>query len=118
MSLTQILGLLLALSALLNVMVGRNYLEARDAATQAESARLQASAAATLCSASIEGMEAAAAERAREATRFRAKAESNARTHQVRAHRILATPPSTPGDACKSAADRVDAWLIERRGKP
>jgi hypothetical protein len=49
-------------------------------------------------------------QRAREAEEARRLAEQQAAELDARADEELATPPAVPGDACKSAQARIDAW--------
>lgn len=111
------LGTALALSILANAGLVRAYLGARDDLAEATGARDQARAAATSCADGVRQLQATAAERDREATRFRERAADMARGHQRRAQRILSAPPAFPGDQCRSAAAAIDGWLKER-GRP
>jgi hypothetical protein len=108
------LATLLAASVLANAVLGWSYLGARDERTEAIGARDQARAAATACSAGVSRLEDAARTRAGEAFRAMERARGQAVTHQAAAQRILSSAPSVPGDACKSAGDAIDAWLLGR----
>ena len=80
---------------------------AHDEATRAE-------AQAQLCSAAVQSLETEAAERARAAAEAVAKAEREAQAAQRRADEILKRPAAVPGDDCKSAEIRAQAWLKGR----
>lgn len=108
------LATVLAISLLANAGLTRAYLGARDDLAEATGARDQARAAATSCSDGVRRLQAEAADRDREATRFRERAQDMARERQRRAQRILTAPPAFPGDDCRSASAAIDAWLGER----
>ena len=108
-----IAALLISLAG--NGLLGRLYMNARDDVTEAEMMEEQARGAADTCSKSIEQLTKAAAEQqaaAREALKV-ARDEANKRS--TRADTILRTPATTPGNDCKSAADRAAVWLRDRK---
>ena len=114
---TTILAILLAVSVLANAALGRLYLGQRDATTAAQADSTQARAAAAECSAGVANLQKLAAQRKADNDRLRAALAKQTQPHEQLADEILATPASTPGDVCKSAQDRVDAWWA-RRGQP
>ena len=73
------------------------------------------SEAAKQCSDGVDELQRKAAQSAVDAASAIQAAQKRADTLQSRAQRQLAAKPSTPGNDCKSAADRFDAWLIERK---
>lgn len=91
--------------------VAWHYKRAADAAhDDATRAEVQAQ----LCSAAAQSLETEAAERAKAAAEAVAKAEKAATDAKRRADAILATPAAAPGDDCKSAQMRAQAWLKGR----
>ncbi|RYF80352.1 MAG: hypothetical protein EOO29_14175 [Comamonadaceae bacterium] len=70
--------------------------------------------AASLCSDAVDALRTLADQRAAEARRAQGLAQKAARQRQAVAQQILATPPAVPGDDCRSAQVRVDAWLQGR----
>lgn len=111
---------LLALLASLagNLALGNAWLSARDRASQAAGQRDDARADASACSDATEALRELADKRAAQAKVALAKAQAQAKPHQVRADEILATPASVPGDDCRSAIERGRAWLKSRAIAP
>lgn len=97
--------------------MGWAWLGARDRVAELTGQRDQANSAARMCSESVINLQRLAAKRLREGQPAIAAAAKTAQAADQRADQILATPPSTPGDDCKSAQDQVDSWLASR-GKP
>lgn len=97
--------------------MGWAWLGARDRVAELTGQRDQANSAARTCSESVIDLQRLAAKRLREGQPAIAAAAKTAQAADQRADQILATPPSTPGDDCKSAQDQVDSWLASR-GKP
>ncbi len=102
--------ILLAISIALNALTSWGYLNQRDKATEAAQAAATARAAADQCTQGVERLEALAEQRAREAEAARKQASQQAAELDARADEELSKPPAVPGDACKSAQARVDAW--------
>lgn len=107
--------ILLAISIALNALTSWGYLHQRDKATEASQAAATARAAADQCTKGVERLEALADQRAREAEEARRVAEQQAAELDARADEELATPPAVPGDACKSAQARIEAWKGGKR---
>jgi hypothetical protein len=101
---------LVIISLLFNVLTGWAYLGQRDKATQAAQTAATASAAAELCSQGVARLQALADQRARDAEAARQQAAQQAVELDAQADAELARPPAVPGDACKSAQIRLDAW--------
>jgi hypothetical protein len=97
--------------------MGWAWLSARDRVASLVVERDQAIGAASQCSESVANLQRLAAKRQREGRPAIAAAAKTAQVAEQRADQILAAPPSTPGDDCKSAQDQVDIWLASR-GKP
>lgn len=121
MTVTQViiaaLALLLALSTTANAWLGNEYISARqEAALQAERTR-QATDAAMQCSSSIGELEDRARAAAARALPVLAAAQAKALSLEQRAQATLAAPATVPGDDCRSARDRLEAWLASR-GQP
>lgn len=70
--------------------------------------------AAKQCSSGVDELQKKAAQSAADAASAIQSAQKRADNLQARAQRQIAAKPSTPGNDCKSAADRFDQWLIER----
>jgi hypothetical protein len=113
------IGMCIALAASIgaNVLLTHAYLGQRDDTAAAQAQANQANAAAAQCSTAVDALQETAQIRRQAADKARTEAKVLATTHAQRADQVLATPPSTPGDDCKSARDRVDAWWAAR-GKP
>jgi hypothetical protein len=105
----------LALSLAANAGLGWLWLEARDDLAIVALERDQARGAASACSDATEALFEAAGKRAKEAAPARAKAKAQADKGRASADKILLTPATVPGNDCKSASDRVDAWLKGRQ---
>ncbi len=82
-------------------VAGQNLKDARDAAD--------------LCSEAVTRMETSAQQSALKFAGELEEARARADAKTTKAQRILRTPPSTPGNDCKSAGDRARAWLLERQ---
>lgn len=111
------LGGLLACSLAGNAYLARSILEVRDERTQAIGERDQARSAADTCSEATEALRTAADKRAKDAQLQLAAARKATLDAQGRAQHILSTPPTVPGDDCRSASDRVRNW-IKGRARP
>ena len=101
---------LLVISLLGNVWQHRSAGKTLERAVTAESALLSTQNAAKLCSDSVRALkgEADKAAAAAKVDIDKAKAEADARVKKARA--IVITPPSVPGDDCRSALDRARSW--------
>lgn len=115
MNITTILAGVLALSLLGNAFLSKAYLDVRDERTAAQGERDDARSAASACSDATEALEELAGKRKAEAEKARAAAAVAARGHLAMAQHILSTPATVPGDACKSADERINRWLAERK---
>lgn len=112
------LTIALAISLALNAALGWAYLGQRDKAVVAVERTEQATGAAVACSAGVDDLQTKAETRRLEAAPKVEAAKQAAAAGNKRADVILATPASTPGNDCKSATDRVDAWWLSQRGAP
>jgi hypothetical protein len=106
---------ILIISLAINALTGWAYLGQRDRATQAAQTAATASAAAEQCSQGVAHLQALADQRAREAEAARQQAAQQAAELDAQADAELARPPAVPGDACKSAQIRLDAWKAGAR---
>jgi hypothetical protein len=88
--------------------------EERDAATTAGEQLAETLRDAEQCTAGVKALQVESAAAAASAASAVAAAQKKAETLQARAQRQLRTPASTPGDDCKSSAQRFDRWLTER----
>lgn len=111
---------LMALAASIagNLALGSAWLTARDRAATAVVQRDDAREAASICSDATEDLRDLASQRKREAAAAQAAARAAARSRQQLADEILATPPSVPGDDCRSAQERAQRWLQGRGKRP
>lgn len=109
------IALVLAVSLIANLGIGYAYLGQRDQTTAATKDRDSARGAAQSCSDSVDALQIRAADRAVKAKKDIAAAAARARSADERADLVLATPASTPGDACKSADTRATQWLKARK---
>lgn len=116
--------LLLSLALIGDFFLFQGYQAEKSRADKAETnlatankATITANAATKACNDSIAGLEKEAEKRGAEGEAARALARQKAAAKEAKAQRELSTPPTVPGDACKSAQDRVDRILRER-GKP
>lgn len=116
MSLKTSLWLLVA-SVCLNLLLGWAYLGQRDKAVASGVREVQVTATALECSQGTAQLEEQAQARQQAAQPRIDAAADAARRRQEEAIRILSMPPSTPGDACRSADDRVADWW-SRRSNP
>ena len=69
---------------------------------------------ANMCSDGVAKLKAAQDARAKAAKPAIEASKAAAKTGEAKAQTILATAPSTPGDACKSAEDLARAWVTGR----
>lgn len=106
--------IVLALSLLANVWLWNAKASEHDARVKAETGLSAANAATQACNDSIAGLEEAARQRGAAQEKQRAAAAERRRRADQSADRILATPATVPGDDCRSAQDRVAAWLKGR----
>lgn len=97
-----------------NVTLGYLWLQERDAATIAGEQLADTTRDAKQCSDSVTQLAVIAASDAASAASAVAAAKLTAAQAEQRARRQQSTPPSTPGDDCKSASQRFDRWLTER----
>lgn len=111
-----IVGLVISLAISLagNAFLGRAYLGQRDTAVVAVVKTEQATGAALACSAGVDDLQTKAETRRLEAAPRVEAAKQAAAAGNRKADVILATPATAPGDDCKSATDRVDAWWADR----
>lgn len=107
----------LAISIAGNCFLGWAYLGQRDKAVVAVVKTEQATGAAVACSAGVEDLQTKAETRRLESAPKVEAAKQAAVASNKKADVIMATPATTPGDDCKSAADRVDAWWADRGTK-
>lgn len=105
---------LLVGSAVANALLGWAWLDERDKVTRLQEASTSAAAAAAQCNADVDKLEKAATTARRNAAAAREAAAKAAAAAGTYADAILATPPSTPGDDCRSAQDQVRSWLQGR----
>lgn len=108
-------AVVLAISMAANAALGWAWLDACDAATAAIGERDRARADATACSGATENLRDLAYQRKREADIARDTARRDAAGHHLRADAILTKGPTVPGDDCRSATERAEAWLASRR---
>lgn len=110
---------LIAIAALSasSTALGWAWLGARERVAELVVERDHAITTAAQCSGSVTNLQRLAAKRLREGQPAIAAAAKTAQVAEQRADLILAAPPSTPGDDCKSAQDQVNDWLANR-GKP
>lgn len=111
------LAILLAISLLANVAFGYAYLGQRDTAVIATTETKQATGAAQECSKGVETLQDKAKQRHKEAAPLIEAAKQEAQAGNKRADEILSTPAAAPGDDCRSAQARVDAWWDKRGQK-
>lgn len=104
----------LMVSMLANAALGWAWLQARDAAATILVQRDDARSAASACSDATEALRELADAKALEAKRAQGRARAVAAQHARIAQDILATPAADPGDDCRSARIRIDAWLLRR----
>lgn len=107
----------LAISLAINAALGWAYLGQRDAATVATTETKQADGVAQACTEGVKTLGTQAKKRHADAAPKIEEARQQAEAHDKVADQILATPPSVPGDECKSAQAVRDAWW-ERKAKP
>ena len=107
----------LVVSVLSNIALGWAWLGQHDKAVVSKVEERQAVGVALQCSQGTEQLEQKAMQRQAQAAPKIAAAASSARQADERADQILSTPASVPGDDCRSAADRVDAWWKARAGR-
>lgn len=100
-----------------NAFLGQAYLGQRDKAVISVEKTAQVTGAAVACSAGVDSLQTTAENRRLAAVPQILAAKQNAAAANKRADTILATPATTPGNDCKSAADRVDAWWADRGNK-
>ncbi|RMX06700.1 hypothetical protein D8I35_09370 [Corticibacter populi] len=112
---------LLAVSALANVVQAWQYLGQRDTLAElrrdlaeASAGIAQARAAVDMCSASIDEMATAAAALEDQLEQARKQAQAAASQRYARADQILSAPAAVPGDVCASAQARVRDILAGR----
>ncbi len=110
-----VVSLILSLAG--NAFLGRAYLGQRDKAVVAVEKTDQATGAAVACSAGVDDLQTKAETRRLAAAPKVEAAKQAAVAGNKKADVILATPASTPGNDCKSATDRVDAWWADRGTK-
>lgn len=108
------LGILLAISVAGNAALGYACLGQRDKAVVSVEKTVQATGAAVACSAGTESLVKKADERKAAAAPKIEAAKLVAAAANAKGDSILATAATTPGNDCKSASDRVDAWWVDR----
>lgn len=106
--------IILAVSIALNALMFWATTDAMESTAKAIAERDRARADATACSDATEELRDLADKRKAEADKARDAAKRAAASHEQRADAILSRPASVPGDDCKSAADRAEAWLTGR----
>lgn len=108
------LAIALALSLLGNAALGWQWLQARDRATAAESARDQWQSQAETCGKSVTQLQTKAAAQKKAGAASAAAAATQAQGHDQKADAILSAPAAVRGEDCKSAATRAAGWLKGR----
>lgn len=108
------LAIALALSMAGNAYLVDLYLGERDAKVTAGVERDQVKEVAGACTSSVDAMQKAARQQTAVAVAAIAAAKTAGAPRKAAADAILSTPPSTPGDDCKSAQERADRWLTRR----
>lgn len=106
---------MLAISLLGNLAVGRSYIKAKEELAATEQKLDTATAAARSCSESIERMLTQAQDQAKQARKAVEAAQGRARALEAAARAELTRPQAVPGDACKSAQVETAEWLMKRR---
>lgn len=117
MSLSQVLGLLLAISLAGNAFLGKAYLGKRDDAVVATTETKQADGVAKACGDGVKNLSAQATKRQQDAAPKVEAARQQAEDAGKLAIEILTTPAAVPGDACASAQAALDAWWT-RKAQP
>jgi len=116
-SLSQVLGLLLAISVAGNAFLGKAYLGQRDTAIVATTETKQADGVAKACTEGVKTLGVQAAKRHAEGAPKVEAAAQQAEEAEKQAIEILTTPAAVHGDDCKSAQATVDAWW-SRKAQP
>lgn len=98
-----------------NIFLFNRWQNEKKAAIQAGEKLYEATQDAKQCSDATESLAALAAEQAASSASAVEQAKKTAAAWEARARRQQATPPSVPGDDCKSSAQRLDNWLSERK---
>jgi hypothetical protein len=106
---------LLAISLLANLVLGVLFFRQHDGAVEAKTEERQAVASAQACSQGVDQLQQQAQQRQSAAAPKIAAAASAARAADRLADEIMRMPPADPGDACRSAVERVNSWW---KGKP
>lgn len=117
MNIIMVLGIALAISLAGNGVLGKIYMGARDARTQAVADRDSARGAAKACSDATEALSDLAAKRKKDSDAEVEAANDRARQAQDEAAQILASPSKVPGNVCASAQAEVDAFIARRDRK-
>jgi hypothetical protein len=107
-------AIVLAISLMVNAALGWAYLGQRDKTVVAVEKTGQAAGAAVACSTGVDTLAKQANTRHAEAAPKIEEAKRGAAVASMKADAILSTPATMPGDDCKSANDRVDAWWADR----
>lgn len=113
-----VLGCLLGASVLGNAFLANRWISAREEVATVTQEKEHYSNAALECNASIGELQDQADARAIKALPLLADAKAKAMTLEQRAQATLAAPATAPGDDCKSAQGRADAWLQSRGARP
>lgn len=107
--------IILAVSIALNALMFWATTDAMESTAKAIAERDRARADATACSDATDALRLLADKRKTEADKASAAAKRAAASYEQRADAILARPASVPGDDCRSATDRAEAWLAGRK---
>lgn len=117
MSLSQVLGLLLAISLAGNAFLGKAYLGQRDTATVATTETKQADGVAKTCTDGVKTLSTQAVKRHAEGAPKVEAADKAAEEAGKLAIQIISTPAAVPGDTCASAQAALGEWWA-RKAKP
>jgi regulator of protease activity HflC (stomatin/prohibitin superfamily) len=105
----------LALSVTANGLLGWQWLGTRDDLAKSVEQHRQTKAIANECSENTDRLASEAYKQGQRAEADRAKAKAAADAKRKKADQILLTPPTVPGNDCKSAMDRAAGWLKGRK---
>jgi hypothetical protein len=106
--------LLLACSLLGNMLLFTSWQTDQQRAVKAEANLVSANSMTEVCNTSIKALEDFNFKRGVLAGEARERAKKKANELEWRAQQELTTPATVPGDACKSAQDRVDRIMRAR----
>lgn len=110
----ELLALVLIISIVANFLLYRGLQDQKARTVKAETNLTAANGQTKTCNDSIAGLKDAAEKRGIQAGIARERARTRATGLEKQADIELSTPPTVPGDACKSAQDRVSRILRQR----